>query len=98
MLISFELIDRRPNELSGGQAQRVLIARSLAVSPLLLIADEATSMLDVSSQAEIVSIFTSLVKKEGISLLLISHDRALLKSIYDRNYSVKEKKLIEERL
>ena len=86
VLLSPALYDRRPGELSGGQAQRVLIARSLTVSPKLLIADEATSMLDVSSQAQIVSILREIVKDSGISILFISHDTALVKAISSRIY------------
>lgn len=86
VLLSPSLYDRRPGELSGGQAQRVLIARSLTVSPKLLIADEATSMLDVSSQAQIVSIFREIVRDSGISILFISHDAALVKAISSRIY------------
>lgn len=86
VLLSPALYDRRPGELSGGQAQRVLIARSLTVSPKLLIADEATSMLDVSSQAQIVSILRGIVKESGISILFISHDTALVKAISSRIY------------
>ena len=86
VLLSPSLYDRRPGELSGGQAQRVLIARSLTVSPKLLIADEATSMLDVSSQAQIVSILREIVKASGISILFISHDTALVKAISSRIY------------
>ncbi|MEG1165063.1 MAG: dipeptide/oligopeptide/nickel ABC transporter ATP-binding protein [Oscillospiraceae bacterium] len=89
------LFERRPGELSGGQAQRILIARSLTVSPKLLIADEATSMLDISSQAEIITIFRRLVSEEGIAILCISHDRPLVESISDKVYSLTSGKLIQ---
>lgn len=89
------LYDRRPNELSGGQAQRVLIARSLAVKPKLLIADEATSMLDVSSQAQIVRIFKQLIEEGDISILMISHDMPLVASVSDRVYRLQNGEMIE---
>lgn len=78
-----ELADRRPFALSGGQAQRVAIARALALSPALLIADEATAMLDVMSQARIVGLLNELNEKLGLSVLYISHDGALLHSCAD---------------
>lgn len=75
-----ELTDRRPFALSGGQAQRVAVARALALSPSVLIADEATAMLDVTTQARIIELLNELNEKLGLSLLFISHDEALLKS------------------
>ncbi|MEA4972515.1 MAG: dipeptide/oligopeptide/nickel ABC transporter ATP-binding protein [Candidatus Metalachnospira sp.] len=86
VMLESSLYDRRPGELSGGQAQRILIARSLTLSPKLLIADEATSMLDISSQAQIVRIFKSLIENDGLSILFISHDRPLVESVSDRIY------------
>ena len=95
VLLPLVLYDRRPGELSGGQAQRVLIARSLTVSPSLLIADEATSMLDVSSQAQILKIFRQLRTETGLSVLLISHDKTLVESASDRIYHLSEGKMKE---
>lgn len=89
------LYDRRPGELSGGQVQRVLIARALTLSPALFIADEATSMLDMSSQAQIVRIFQSLVRNHGVSILFISHDWPLVESISSRIYQLSNGKLSE---
>lgn len=76
--LSAELLDRYPNEISGGQAQRVSIARALTLSPKLLIADEATSMLDLSVQAQIVELFKDIHRKHGISILMISHDKNVI--------------------
>lgn len=94
VLLSPGLYDRRAGELSGGQAQRVLIARALTVSPSLLIADEATSMLDMSSQAQIVRIFKQLIDESQLSILLISHDRPLVESVSDRIYRLSDGKII----
>jgi peptide/nickel transport system ATP-binding protein len=94
VLLSPSLYGRRPGELSGGQAQRVLIARSLTVSPRLLIADEATSMLDVSSQAQIVKILRGIVKDSGISILFISHDTSLVQAISNRIYCLENGKTL----
>lgn len=90
-----ELLHRRPGELSGGQAQRVLIARALTLAPDLLIADEATSMLDVTTQAQILRLFQKLRKERGLSLLLISHDRPMVDSVSDRIYELSDGKLNE---
>ncbi len=88
-LLDPALAKRRPGELSGGQAQRALIARALSVRPKLLIADEATSMLDVSSQAQIIRLFQTLIAQDGISILLISHDAPLVESVSDRIYRLR---------
>jgi peptide/nickel transport system ATP-binding protein len=80
------LYRRYPSQLSGGQAQRAVIARALTMAPSLLIADEATSMLDVPVQAQIIGIFRQLVQDRGISVLFISHDRALVRSFAGRGY------------
>lgn len=89
------IYDRRPGQISGGQAQRVVIARSLTVRPQLLIAIEATSMLDISSQAQVVGVFRELVEKEGISMIFISHDIELVNAISNRGYSLSEGRLAE---
>lgn len=97
VLLPVSLASRRPAALSGGQVQRVLIARSLAVQPALLIADEATSMLDMHAQAQIVRIFQQLSRRFGVAVLLISHDHALLASAAKRVYQL-EKGLLEQKM
>ena len=93
MQLDQSLFSRRPSELSGGQAQRILIARALTVSPSLLIADEATSMLDVSSQAQIIQILRDLVRFDGVSVMLISHDLDLVGEVSDSIYNLKDGEL-----
>lgn len=75
---------RLPHEISGGQAQRVVLARALSVTPELIIGDEMTAMLDLSVQAQILHLLQQLRKDRGLTLILISHDRHLLRAVCDR--------------
>ncbi len=79
-----ELAGRLPREISGGQAQRVVLARALGLGPELIVGDETTSMLDPSVQAGIARLLLSLRKERGLTLILISHDRELLEAVCDR--------------
>jgi peptide/nickel transport system ATP-binding protein len=79
-----ELLDRYPHELSGGQRQRIAIARALAVNPRLILADEPTSMLDVSVRIGVLNLMRTLCEQQGISMLYITHDLASARYLADR--------------
>jgi peptide/nickel transport system ATP-binding protein len=77
-------LDSYPHSLSGGQRQRVAIAMAIVLKPKLLIADEPTTALDVTTQAGILRLFRRLVREDGIGLILVSHDLAVIAETADR--------------
>jgi len=79
-----DFLEQYPHELSGGQRQRVALARALVLEPSVIIADEPTSMLDVSVRAGILRVINELVEETGVSVVYISHDISLLRYICDR--------------
>ncbi|SDN43744.1 peptide/nickel transport system ATP-binding protein [Desulfonauticus submarinus] len=94
--LDMEYLDRYPHELSGGQLQRIIIARSLFLSPDIIVCDEITSMLDVSIQAYIVNTLLKLQKKLKTSYVFISHDIDLVKNITDKVIVIHNGEILEQ--
>ena len=89
-------LDRYPHSLSGGQRQRVAIAIAIAMKPKLLIADEPTTALDVTTQAEILELFKQLVVEDNVGLILVTHDLAVIAKTADRAVVMKDGELVDQ--
>ena len=88
-------LSRYPHELSGGQRQRVVIAMAIALQPKLLIADEPTTALDVTTQAEILKLLKRLVAEDGMGCMLITHDLAVVTGLADRILIMRRGEVVE---
>jgi len=96
LLPAEDFIDRLPFELSGGQRQRVAIARALAVQPDLLVADEPTSMLDVSIRTGVLNLLAQLKRDQGLAIILITHDLAAARYLADRILVLYRGRVVED--
>lgn len=96
MQLPTKILAHLPRQISGGEAQRVALARALLLSPKLLILDEATSMLDVSTQANLLTLVKAQMIPSGGSVLFISHDRALTDFYCDTVYAFDEDHRLKE--
>ena len=96
--LPINILDRRPNTLSGGELQRIAALRALASDPKYLILDEATSMLDVSLQASVMNLIFEKFSDSGKGMLIISHDMELIRCVCDRVYVLEDGRCVEKEL
>lgn len=94
--LSPELMDRYPRQLSGGECQRLAIARAVAVKPQVLLCDEITSALDVSTQAQILKLLTKICRESGMATVFVSHDIAVVSELCDRVIVMRDGGIVEE--
>ncbi|SFC68548.1 MULTISPECIES: ABC transporter ATP-binding protein [unclassified Butyrivibrio] len=90
------LLEKKAGNMSGGQCQRMSIARALCSDAGILLCDEATSALDVTTQAQVVALLQQLREKEGVSIIFVSHDIALVSMLCDRIMVMKNGECVEE--
>ncbi|MGN0204448.1 MAG: ATP-binding cassette domain-containing protein, partial [Coprococcus sp.] len=90
-----EFLDRYPHEFSGGQLQRLAIARAIALRPAIVIADEIVSALDVSVQGQILDLLVRLKNERGMSVIFISHDLCVVRSISDKIMVMKDGEIVD---
>ncbi|MBP6015055.1 MAG: ABC transporter ATP-binding protein, partial [Alphaproteobacteria bacterium] len=89
-------LDRYPHQLSGGQRQRVVVAMATALAPKLVLADEPTTALDVTTQAGILDLLKALARREGAGLVFVTHDLAVIAGLADRIAIMKDGEIVEE--
>lgn len=93
--ISAAVVEKYPHEISGGQARRVAIARALLMRPAIIVADEPTAGLDVSVQGDLLNLLQDLRKSDDITLLIISHNLAIVRLIAENAIVMRQGKVVE---
>lgn len=94
--LNADILDRYPTEVSGGEIQRIVIARAIALQPRFIVLDEPTSMLDVLVQANILHLIMELKQKTNMSYMFISHDMRIIQKLCDRVAVMEQGKIIEQ--
>ena len=90
-----ERLDHFPDQMSGGERQRVAVARAVCANPTILLADEPTGNLDFDSAVQVMNMLTDLAQSKSIALLVVTHDQAML-SQFDRVYELADGTLVEK--
>jgi ABC-type glutathione transport system ATPase component len=94
--LDLEVVDRYPHELSGGQCQRIALARAIAPGPRVLVGDEPVSAVDVSTRAQLLDLLARLVREQELTLIFVSHDLGVVRYLCDDIVIFREGRIVEQ--